>query len=57
MHVVGHSVVCQVLLQIEIRMSIIASPTAWSNSAGMLFTPADVLIFSALTALPPLLVE
>ena len=27
-----------------------ASPPAWTNSAGMLFAPADVPIFSALTA-------
>ena len=27
-----------------------ASPPAWTNSAGMLFTPADFPIFSALTA-------
>ena len=32
----------------EVRMSIMASP-AWTNSAGMLSTPADFLIFSALT--------
>ena len=30
-------------------MSIMASP-AWTNSAGMLYTPADFPIFSALTA-------
>ena len=27
-----------------------ASPPAWTNSAGMLSTPADFSIFSALTA-------
>ena len=31
-------------------MSIMASPPAWTNSAGMLTTPADFPIFSALTA-------
>ena len=31
-------------------MSIMASPPAWTNSAGMLSTPADFPIFSALTA-------
>ena len=48
---VGHSPVVQILLQIEVRMSIImASPPAWTNSAGMLSTPADFPISSALTA-------
>ena len=49
-HVVGHSPVFQILLQIEVRMSIMASPPAWTNSVGMLSTPADFPIFSALTA-------
>ena len=31
-------------------MSIMASPPAWTNSAGMLSTPADFPIFSAWTA-------
>ena len=31
-------------------MSVMASPPALTNSAGMLSTPADVPIFSALTA-------
>ena len=47
---VGHSPVLQILLQIEVRMSIMAFPPAWTNIVGMLFTPADFLIFSALTA-------
>ena len=38
------------LLQIEVMMSIMASPPAWTNSAGMLSMPADFPIFSALTA-------
>ena len=46
---VGHSPVFQILLQIVFRMSIMASPS-WTNSAGMLSTPADFPIFSALTA-------
>ena len=49
-HVVGHSPVFQILLQIEVRMSTMASPPAWTNSAGMLSTPADFPIFSALAA-------
>ena len=49
-HVVGHSPVFQILLQIVVRMSIMASPPAWTNSAGMLSIPADFPIFSALTA-------
>ena len=47
---VGHSPVFQILLQIVVRMSIMASPPAWTNSAGMLSTTADFPIFSALTA-------
>ena len=47
---VGHSPVFQILLQIAVGMSIMASPPAWTNSAGMLSTPADFPIFSALTA-------
>ena len=47
---VGHSPVFQILLQIEFRVSIMASPPAWTNSAGILSTPADFPIFSALTA-------
>ena len=46
---VGHSPVFQILLQTEVRMSIMASP-AWTNSAGMLSMSADFPIFSALTA-------
>ena len=49
-HVVGHSPVLQILLQIAVRMSIMASPPAWTNSAGMLSMPADFPIFSAFTA-------
>ena len=48
--VVGHSPVFQILLQIEVRISIITSPPAWTNSAVMLSTPADFPIFSTLTA-------
>ena len=47
---VGHSPVFQILLQIAVRTSIMASPPAWTNSAGMLSMPADFPIFSALTA-------
>ena len=47
---VDHSHVFQILLQIEVRMSIMASPPAWTYSACMLSAPADVPIFSALTA-------
>ena len=46
---VGHSTVFQILLQIAVRMSIMASPPAWTNLAGMLSMPA-IHIFSALTA-------
>ena len=47
---VGHSPVFQILLQIAVRMSIMASPPAWNNSAGLLSMPADFPIFSPLTA-------
>ena len=47
---VGHSPVLQILLQTAVKMSIMASPSAWTNSAGMLSMPADFPIFSALTA-------
>ena len=47
---VGHSPVFQILLQIVVRMSIMASPPAWTNSAGILSTPADFPMFNALTA-------
>ena len=47
---VGHSPVLQILLQIAVRMSIMVSPPAWTNSAGMLSMLADFPIFSALTA-------
>ena len=47
---VGHSPVLQILLQIAVKMSIMASPSAWTNSAGMLSMPADFPIFSTLTA-------
>ena len=47
---VGHSPVFQIVLQTEVGMSIMASPPAWNNSAGMLSMPGDFPIFSALTA-------
>ena len=47
---VGHSPVFQIVLQIEVRMSITASPHAWTNSTGMLSMSAKFPIFSALTA-------
>ena len=46
---VGHSPVFQILVQIVVRMSVMASP-AWTNSAGILSMPADFPILSALTA-------
>ena len=43
-HGVGHSPVCQILLQIVMRAVITASPfitsSAWTSSAGMLSAPA-----------------
>ena len=46
---IGHSPVFQILLRVEVRMSIMTSrPSAWTNSAGTLSTPADFPIFGAL---------
>ena len=47
---VSHSPVFQILLQIVVRVSIMASPPTWTHSAGVLSMPADFPIFSALTA-------
>ena len=49
---VDHSLVFRILLQIEVRGSVTASLPVWTNSAVMLSTPADFLIFSAAPALP-----
>ena len=45
-HGVGHSPVCQILLQIVVRAVITCFPPAWTSSAGMLSTPADFPFFS-----------
>ena len=45
-HGVGHSPVCQILLQIVVRAVITSFPPAWTSSAGMLSTPADFPFFS-----------
>ena len=50
---VGHSPVCQILLQIVVKAVVTSSPPAWTSSAGMLLTPAD---FPFLLQ-PPLLCE
>ena len=42
--------VCQILLQIVVRVVITSSPPAWISSAGMLSTPADFPFFSDCTA-------
>ena len=47
-HGVGQSPVCQILLQIAVRMLVTASSRICINSAGMLSTPAD--FFKDLTA-------
>ena len=49
-HGVGHSPVCQTLLQIVVRAVITSSPPAWASSAGMLSTPADFSFFNDCTA-------
>ena len=40
---VGHSPVCQILLQIVVRAVITSSPPAWTSSAGMLSSPSEEL--------------
>ena len=47
---VDHSPVFQIVLQIAVRMTIMASPPTWTYSADMLSTPAGFPIFSGLTA-------
>ena len=49
-HGVGHSPVCQILLQIVVRVVITSSPPAWTSYAGMFSTPADFLFFNDWTA-------
>ena len=49
-HGVGHSPVCQILLQIVVRAVITSSPPAWTSSAEMLSTPADFPFFNDCTA-------
>ena len=49
-HGVGHSPVCQILLQIVVREAITPSPPSWTSSAGMLSTPADFPFFNDCTA-------
>ena len=47
---VGHSPLCQILLQTVVRAVITFSPLAWTSSAGMLSTPADFPFFNDCTA-------
>ena len=47
---VGHSPVCQILLQIVVRVVITSFPPAWTSSAGMLSTQADIFSFNDCTA-------
>ena len=49
-HRFGHSPVCQILLQIVVRVVITSCPPAWTSSAWMLSTPADFPFFSDCTA-------
>ena len=46
----GHSPVCQILSQIVVRAVITSSPPAWTSSAGMLSTPADLPLSNECTA-------
>ena len=56
-HGVGHSPVCQILLQIVLKEVITSSPPALASSAGVLSsTPADFLS-SMIELQPPLLCE
>ena len=52
-HGVGHSPVCQTLLQIIVRAMITSSPLTWTSSAGMLSTLADFPFISNYTAASP----
>ena len=45
-HGVGHSPVCQILLQIVVRVVITSSPPVWTSSCGMLSTQADFPFFN-----------
>ena len=49
-HSVGHSPVYKILLQIVMRAVIMSSPPVWTNSAGMLSTPANFPFFNDCTA-------
>ena len=49
-HFVSHSPVFKISLQTDVRASIMASPSVLTNSAGVLSTPSDLPIYSALTA-------
>ena len=49
-HGAGHSPVCQILLQIVVRVVITSSPPAWTRSARMLSTPANFPFFNDCTA-------
>ena len=49
-HGIGQSPVCQILLQIVVRMLVTASPPACISSAGMLSTSDDFPFFKDLTA-------
>ena len=49
-HGVGHSPVCQILLQIVVRAVITSSAPALTSSAGMLSTQADFPFFDDCTA-------
>ena len=49
-HGFGHSPVSQILLQIVVRALITSTPPAWTSSAGMLLTPADITFCNDCTA-------
>ena len=49
-HAVGHSPVCQILLQVVVRAVIAYSPPARNSSAGMLSALADFPFFNDCTA-------
>ena len=49
-HGVGHSPVCQILLQIVVRAVITSSQPVWTISAGMMSAPADLPFFNDCTA-------
>ena len=50
-HEIDHSPVLQILLQFSVKTSVMDYLPAWTNSAGILFTPTDPSFFGASSAI------